>query len=115
MVLFVIGMRDEMTELRLAVKKLGGDLEDPAMGADPAPAGSKRRQDAKSACKHYLAWLDVAGEGRAAARGHKTTNTVKCRNCGKTWGDHTHFLMVMKGEISSLWLEVRRLGGERPQ
>lgn len=113
-VLFVIGMRDEMAALRKAIRGLGGNLDDPAMGPDPAAKGKRRPQDAKASCSHYLAWLDIAGEGRPAARGRRTTSTVKCRNCGQTWGDHTNLLMIMKGEVSALWLEVRRLGGERP-
>lgn len=110
----MIGMRDEMAALRKALVKLGAELHDPAMGVDPVKPGSKRRPNDKEACAHYLAWLDIAGEGRAGARGHQATSTVKCRNCGKTWGDHTSLLMIMKNEVSNLWLQVRKLGGERP-
>jgi hypothetical protein len=116
-VLFVIGMRDQLSDLRKALRRLGAELEDPAMGAAAPSTKGKRRpaQNTKATCAHYLAWLDIAGEGRAAARGHQTTNTVKCRNCGKTWSDHTSLLMIMKGEVSELWVQVRKLGGERPQ
>jgi len=113
--LFVVGMRDELARLRVEIKKIGGDVTDPSMGASRRPEGKRRPRDAKATCPHYLAWLDIDGDGRPGGRGRATLTTVKCRNCGTSWGDHTGLLMAMKKELSALWLEVRRLGGVRPQ
>lgn len=110
LVLFVIGMRDEMRSLRRAVRNLGGDLVDPALGAKKR--GKRKFTDVKDTCPHYLGWLDVADD-KSSVRGHRVSNTVKCRNCQTTWGDHTALLMVMKREINAMWLEVLRLGGKR--
>jgi hypothetical protein len=107
LVRFVIGMRDEMKRLRQSVLNLGGTVVDPAL--IPAPEGRKLK---KKECLHYLAWLEIAGD-KSGARGYRSSNTVKCRNCAKTWPDHTGLLMVMKREIGTLWLEVQRLGGRR--
>jgi ribosomal protein S26 len=107
---FVLGMRDNMHALRRAVINLGGELVDPAMGS--AGAKGKRKANLKESCPHYLGWLSVASD-RSTSRGYQGGSTVRCRNCQKTWGDHTALLMKMREEIEALWLEVRRLGGKR--
>lgn len=101
LVLFLMGMREDLGRLFKAIIELGAELAAPAV-KDPALA------KVKGECPHFLGWLEVAGD-RSPTRGHASLSSARCVNCNKTWPDCMVLLVVMKKEIDKLWIEIRKL------
>lgn len=101
----VVGLRDELIRVRMAICQLGGKVIDEPV----VPKGHKEKKEEE--CPHYLGWLDITNE--SASRGRKPTTTIRCRNCGVVWTSYADLLMAMKKSIEGMWLEIQRLGGRR--